>query len=559
MLRDRNRVLVACALGALCAASATMVLVLGTRLAFFNDEWFVLLQRPGLSMDSVLAPHNEHPVVLPVLIYKANAALFGLELQLPYRLVLTITLLMLALAVFLFVRERVGELLALLAAAVLLFLGPAWEDLLWSFQLGQVGSLAAGVAVLCLLSVDTFRRNAIACALLVLSLLLSDLAIPFIAGAAVTVLLRRRPQELWVPGVPAVLFAVWWVIYGSDAESHVTLSNIAHLPAYASESLATAIASIFGVASVTGLTQYSREPIGDGWARVTLGLLAALGLLLIVVWLFRRGRVSEGAIVIASVLLCFWIVAGASEIPGRAPSASRYQLVSATLLILLAAELFRSSQPSPRALAAISVLTFLAIALNLVALREGYDFLHKDRDFARAALGALEIAHSQVRADFQLSEPLTHVNSLNGVTAERYFAETDAHGSPADSPAEIASEPPPARQAGDNVLAAAYGLAVSGAPGHAPKGDGCRNLALAGADDEIDLPRGGVRIVNRGPGPVELGVRRFAPMGLPVRLGSLQPRFATALQVPADRVSRPWRLVATGEGSLAVCPLVESK
>src|ERR671930_218046 len=49
-------------LAVLCLASATTLVVLGSKLTFFNDEWYLLLQRPGLSADAILEPLNEHVV-----------------------------------------------------------------------------------------------------------------------------------------------------------------------------------------------------------------------------------------------------------------------------------------------------------------------------------------------------------------------------------------------------------------------------------------------------------------------------------------------------------------
>jgi hypothetical protein len=49
-------------------AGGVLVFVLRTRLTFFNDDWYFLLQRPGLEshggLDTLLAPHNGNIVVL---------------------------------------------------------------------------------------------------------------------------------------------------------------------------------------------------------------------------------------------------------------------------------------------------------------------------------------------------------------------------------------------------------------------------------------------------------------------------------------------------------------
>jgi hypothetical protein len=47
---------------AICLAGVLVVVLLGTRLTFFNDDWYFLFQRPGLEshpgLDSLLAPHT---------------------------------------------------------------------------------------------------------------------------------------------------------------------------------------------------------------------------------------------------------------------------------------------------------------------------------------------------------------------------------------------------------------------------------------------------------------------------------------------------------------------
>ena len=76
---------------AVCGASALLLVILGTKLSFFSDDWYFLLQRPGLSshggIDVLLAPHNGNLVAVDVVIYKALIGVFGLRSQLPFRLV----------------------------------------------------------------------------------------------------------------------------------------------------------------------------------------------------------------------------------------------------------------------------------------------------------------------------------------------------------------------------------------------------------------------------------------------------------------------------------------
>lgn len=549
-LADGGGALPACpVLCFLCVASAVTMVVLGSRLTFFNDDWFFLLQRPGFTADSLLSPYNGHLNLVPVVTWKALIALFGFDSQAPFRVALAALNAALAILVFLFVRERAGQLLGLVAAAVLLFLGPGWEALLFFSSISLIGSLAAGVAALLALERDTLGRNLLACALLVVSVLTSNLALAFVVAGVVTVALRRRPSQLWIPGVPGGVFALWWVLYGNEAaETDVTFANLARTPQYVLDSIAS------GLASLTGLT----EAPGGGydpyaWGRPLLAL-ATIGTF---VWLYRGGRPPRYALAVAAAGVTFWALAGADFTPpGDEPTASRYQLVTATLLILFAAELFRPVRLPPPALATISALALVAIGSNLSVLREGYHLLHRQSALARADLGALDIARGRIGADFRLTEPAAGTPFLGGVTAGAYYRERDQHGSPAYSPAQIAAAPPDVRQAADRVLVNGYGLRLVEAPFPARLGSpDCRRLD-AGFDTgplwTVSAPEG-ARITNVGPTTVTIAMRRFAPAELGSQLGTLGSRFSATLGLPEDRLATPWRLGASG-GTVEVCP-----
>ena len=148
-------------LALVCAASILVLTILGTRLTFFNDDWYFLLQRPGLEGSSVLSPHNGQLVVGVDLSYKALVALWGFD-QLPFRLLLSAAVSAVGVVVYLLVAERIGPLLGIVAATLIVFLGPAWEALLFYASIGPVAALAAGLAALLLLQRDTPRRNAAA-------------------------------------------------------------------------------------------------------------------------------------------------------------------------------------------------------------------------------------------------------------------------------------------------------------------------------------------------------------------------------------------------------------
>ena len=83
-----------------------------------------------------------------------------------------------------------------MGAALLLFLGPAWSDLLWPFELAFVGSVLFGLAMLLALDRDDARGDVAACAFLAISLGFSSLGDRVHGGGRGRLLQRRRERGL---------------------------------------------------------------------------------------------------------------------------------------------------------------------------------------------------------------------------------------------------------------------------------------------------------------------------------------------------------------------------
>lgn len=141
-------------LGLALIASVVLLLWLERDMTYFQDSWAFLLERRGFSAGDFLRPHNEHISVIPVAIQKLLLALFGMESDFDERIVLTAMLAATAVLLFAYVRRRAGPWPALFAAVLLLFLGPAWEVLLWPFEISLVGSALGGLGMLLALDRD---------------------------------------------------------------------------------------------------------------------------------------------------------------------------------------------------------------------------------------------------------------------------------------------------------------------------------------------------------------------------------------------------------------------
>lgn len=109
--------------GALLVVSGALLwhLTRGTTLWF--DEWQWALNRRGGDLGTYLRPHNEHLSLVPIAIYKALFVTAGLEHYGPYRALVIAGHLACVSLVFVYARRRVGDVAAVVAASLLLFLG----------------------------------------------------------------------------------------------------------------------------------------------------------------------------------------------------------------------------------------------------------------------------------------------------------------------------------------------------------------------------------------------------------------------------------------------------
>ncbi|MDQ6811183.1 MAG: hypothetical protein M3Z95_04715 [Actinomycetota bacterium] len=275
-------------------------------------------------------------------------------------------------------------------------------------------------------------------------------------------------------------------------------------------------------------------------------------------WLLRGGRPSRWLVVFVGAALTFWGLTGAAYVYGRAAAASRYQLVDAALLILIAAELFRTVRLRPWQTAAVAAVALFALASNVDTLvNYGFGRLRDESAYAKADLGALEITRGVVpRRRITLVDPVARHPFLAGVTSDRYLSETEAHGSPVHySAAQLATGPPAQRQAADNVLAVAYSIV----PRRARRPDsrnGCRRFPGRSRDAraEVEIPSGGALLTDLDAPPLVVYVRRFAPSNHPVAVGFLAGRSTSRLAIPRDSALLPWRVTVSGMSAVEICP-----
>lgn len=539
-------------LGAALAASAALTLVLTARLTFFGDCWEFLMNRRDFTVDALLKPHNEHIVVIPVAIEQLFLRIFGMASATPEFVLLTIMLLATAALLYVYVKRRVGPWLALFAATLLLFLGPAFEVLLWTFEISFVGSVLFGLAMLLALERGDRRGDVAACVFLGFSFGFSSLGIPFAVAAAVSLLQGRREswwRRAYVVAIPVALYAVWYLGWGHDAESHLTLRNVMASPRYVAEAMAAAVGSVFGLG--TNPVGGSTDPV---WGR---SILVAL----VVIFGYRQYRkpgVTPGFWPVAAAAAANWFLAAFNEMPGREPAASRYQYVGAIFVLMLLANLLRDVRFSRRALIVTGAVTVAAVATNLVVLKDGRDFFLENTILTRSDTAAIEIARRTVDPEFALTPEVAGTPVLIDISAGKFLTAVDEYGSPAYSPEQLASAPEQGRRQADVVLGQALPISTgtsNGAYGPESAAENCVPLPAGSQSptSEVRLSPGLTRI-ELAPGPrVGFSLRRFAVGEYPVATEGAPGDSVTVLRIPRDESRRPWYLHVEATQAARVC------
>ncbi|MEJ7793895.1 MAG: hypothetical protein WKF65_18200 [Gaiellaceae bacterium] len=543
-------------LGGLMVVCAALLLYAGRGFIFYYDEWAFVINRRGWTVDTFLFPHNEHISALPIAVYKLLFATAGLDHYWVYRVVLTAFHLVAVGLLYVLVRRRVGSWLAVAFVTPVLFLGSAWENILWPFQIGLIGSVVFGLAMLLALERGDRTGNALACVCLVLSLSSSSVGLSFIVAALVEIVLRERDwRRLWVPLVPALLYAVWWVQYApSELQGGGSPTrNILEVPAYVAESAAGALG---------GLTS-----LGTEWGR-PLALLVAVLVVRFAPW--GTGVTARFWAVLAT-MLASWSLSAIGRAQLDQPAASRYIYTGAILIVMLGTELARDARPSRRAGIVLTLAVCAAAVGNIGELRAGRAHLLPISNYVQSSLAALELAGPSVQREFR-PEPIRAPN----IYAGDYFDAVRQYGSPAESIAAMKQEEEVYRQAADATLVGAFQVTskpgdeqIAGGPplgidephwGTTSADGPCLTFTPnnAGAAIDATVPGPGIVVTSRqsAGSPVQVALRRFGDAFPPP--GLLIPGEGTSvLRLPrgSGADDRPWHVRLFATAPLRVCSL----
>ncbi len=513
-------------------ASWYLVIHSGAGLTFYYDEWAFLLRRSGHSLGVFLRPHNEHLSAIPIAIYKAMLEVFGLGDYRPYQWLLMGFVVALAVVVYVYARARVGAWLALVPALVVLLGGSFWEDTMWAFQIGFVGSTVCGVGALMAIDRGGRRGDALASLLLVLAIAQSSIGLPFLAGVTVELAIRVQWRRLWLVAVPVAAYIAWKLAY---PVSDVKLSNLRHTPAFVFNAAAGASGSIFGL---------GRDP----------GKLILLALLALLAEACLRRRVNARFWGLLATALAFWVAAGLARAELSAPDASRYLLPGAVLIMLAAAEALRGARVPRAWLLVVCALLPVSVALGHDRFHSQATLLYLWAPDVRADVTALDAIEGRLRIDpYQWRvDPLRAPD----MTAASYYDSASRYGRAGEPLAKLAQEPPEARGLADAVVL--HGTATLPVASQPPPASATTPGVIKSSGAAISTDAGCVVATthNGRPGSVEVavaaagiryrssaarasvGLRRFGDLATPV--GTVPAARWQALRPPAIAAPGDW-------------------
>jgi hypothetical protein len=542
------------ALGVMMLVDVALLLYMGRGLTFFYDDWDFVTHDYGGGLHSLLVAHVGNISIFPVAVYKVLFHLVGLNHYAVYRLVVILLHLAAATLVFVLAARRQPRAQALLATALVLFLGAAWEDLLWAFQVGYLLSIVGGLAAWVLLEREDRLGDAGAFAALLVSVGSSSLGIAILVGVVVELAWRRQWRRGWLVLIPAVLYLLWYSRYG---ESEATSQSVIAAPGFAAD---------LGAAAFGALAGRALE-----WGR-PLALLGALGVALRLV---RIRAVSPRLAGLLATAIALWSLTAVARSTISSPEASRYVYLGAVVIVLLGVECLAGVVASPRALLVGAAAVLAAAVTGLTALHNGSVYLRGISQYVAAELGALQLASAHAPPGYQ-PDPQRAPQILAG----SYLHTVHAIGSsPADSPAQIAAEGGPVAAAADGVLVALDGPTVTpwkSLAGFASTRPPTR-ASMTGGSSSVDgaclrllpaphatlavtllLPGDDVSFSNEGAAPVEIAVARLGPAFVPLST-PVPPRSVAVLAFLPDAAQQPWRAQLSSPASLTVCGVASRK
>jgi hypothetical protein len=537
----------ACALATVC-----YLLHLGRHTSFFYDEWSWIQSRRGWRPGNFLVAHNGHFVAVPVLCYHLLFATVGLRAFLPYRLLLLAFHVGACYALYRYARIRLGPLVAVLPAGLLLMLGAAWQSLLWPFQITFTGALAFGLAGYLVLDAEsTRRRDVLGCLCLTAAIGCSGVGLAMLAGAVVRIALRRQWERWWVLAVPSVIFAAWYLRYGHSGLGAPSVGGTpSQLWRYFSRSYQ---------ASVGGLTGHPAVH-----ARTLAAVLAVAVLVLLATRLaleFRLRAMPVDLLAAVAIAVVLWGLTTLTRARFEDYGANRYLYPGAIAVLLPVIEALRGIRLHRVAVGLLALATAASVWTGLTQLRAGARSLSTIAASSRSDFAVLE--HTRPSRDFVPNKRLMPM-----VTAGGYLSAARDLGSPAVPFDRLIDQSAGARNDADRVLRELGTLRrITGAQ---QPGGGSTRTVPAGVPTQVPVAAGCQSVQAATPGPLILrlelppaGITLSSTAAVGLRVRRFGPTLAGYGRIPAGEILRlqplpdgspvPWTIQLSSPAAVRLC------
>jgi len=515
-------------LAGILVAAAVVIMHAGRDTTFFYDDWNFVTMRIGWRPHILLYPHNEHLSLLPVLVYKLVFETVGLEHYGVLRAISAAFNITCATLLFIYARRRLGDWIALGLASCLVVMGVGAWDIVWPFQIGFLGSLAATLGALLMLDRGTRPGDIAACVLVAITLSSSSLGVMLLAGVVVEVLLRpNRLRRLWIPAIPAVLYGLWYLKYGVG---HLDWANgVPKIPSHIAQGTRG------GIAAATG------QPYANTW-------LLAWALVGALVFTLARGRDRlPRVLMVATMPLLFWTLEALAR-TGLSSIEPRYMYPNGVFIALVAAEAFLLIVPRATAGAlAIAIVLWAGAIGNASSLNGLGDQLRGFALSSRSSLTAAELLRDTLGPN-TLPDP-----SQPQLFLGRYESAVKAYGSTITwSLAEIPRRSAAERAAVDAALIRLIGPFAGRATAAPPPN--CAQFPGDGTDRRARL-KSGQLYVKAGGAPVEVRLRRFGDLFTDSPQVTVKPQSQATVGLPKDRSPTPWIAAVRSSSRFSACQL----
>lgn len=377
---------------------------------FFGDEWDFISFRGirGTHQFGLWMPHNEHWSTVPILLWRGIFHFVGISTYWPYMGLLFAAHLLCVHFLWQILRRIPGvpPVLAIAGAAVLGFYGGGWENLLWAFQIGFVGSLAFGLGMVAAIRGDGSRGRVAAVAVAaVVSLMMSGISVVMVGVVGITAFAKWGWRKALLVTAPAgVVYLAWFQRYAKPSlamqdELHGTPGDIPR----------------FVVGGLGGT-------LGEAVDHRSWGTYLLIGLGVAVAWNARRWWRSAPealAMGVGAVALYAVISQGRGALPQ--PATSRYLYLSAGLMLPLVVLTFATLSARwvwSRAIAVVATLA-LVVTGGVVLERQSHeqrriDLTNKGQFIAAEQLAktGIHLVSDQPQAPFAPDLKIADVNSL---------------------------------------------------------------------------------------------------------------------------------------------------